>query len=107
MLPVGSATHPVASFAFSPTNPKVVETVNFNAAESAVPPGRQIMTSRATIVLGGGASLAKRVVCYGHRCCRSPKGSGRSDYAPEICGEISDHARVGPDGSNLDLRRVV
>ncbi len=43
-LTVVSASNPVATFVVSPTDPKVLDTVNFNASGSSVPPGRLIVS---------------------------------------------------------------
>jgi len=43
-LSVIAAANPIASFVYSPTQPRIAETINFNASASSVPPGRQIET---------------------------------------------------------------
>lgn len=61
---VVSATNPVASFVYSPTDVKVNDTVNFNATASAVPPGRQILSYEWDFGDGKGATTASPLTSH-------------------------------------------
>lgn len=101
-VPVTAAIAPVANFVFSPTAPRVNQSVNFNASSSTAAPGRRVATY--TWDFGDGSPLVTTgSAVTSHTFCPSGSASCSGARTFRVTLIVTDDAGVSSLGRTSDV----